>query len=258
MKITLREYINNPLGKGPTINASVKESVRRDYTERWNALMVRENGRVIHEFYYDKKHNVYYCHIKVPSEKVPRFYYDVVFRFFADESVKEAGRSLDLYNAQFFSNDPAFVFNYAHAFIDNDLFIRDLIPKMSREAVRKVAKEKNPQNLTGYVKAIYFAYLYMRDHGLFNIAAHAGDKSYNKKDLQREVRDADTVVENRQKEGEKLTKKKVKENNARNKTINIGYGSNDTTNLSTVKNVKKISSTNGIKKTSSVKQIGKR
>ena len=86
----------------------------------------------------------------------------------------------------------------------------------------------------------------------------SGDKSYNKKDLQREVRDADTVVENRQKEGEKLTKKKVKENNARNKTINIGYGSNDTTNLSTVKNVKKISSANGIKKTSSVKQIGKR
>lgn len=258
MKITLREYINNPLGKGPTINASVRESVRRDYTERWNTLMVRENGRVIHEFYYDKKHNVYYCHIKVPSEVVPKFYYDVVFRFFADESVKEDGRSLDLYNVQFFSNDPAFVFNYAHAFIENDLFIKDLIPKMSREAVKKVAKEKNPQNLTGYVKAIYFAYLYMRDHGLFNVAAHAGDKNYNKKDLQREVRDADTVVENRQKEGQKLTKKKVKENNAKNKTISIGYDSDTTPNLSTVKNTKRINSTNGVKKITGVKKIGKR
>lgn len=253
--MTLREYINNPLGKGPTINASVRESVRRDYTERWNALLVRENGRIIHEFYYDKKHNVYYCHIKIPSEVVPKFYYDVVFRFFTDEKVKDVGRSLDLYNVQFFSNDPAFVFNYAHAFITNDLFIKDLTPKMSREAIKKVAKEKNPQNLTGYVKAIYFAYLYMRDHGYFNTAAHAGNKNYDKRNLLREVKDADTVVESRQKEGQKLQKKKVKENQTRNKTISIGNNPNTPPNLSSTK---KVGSINGVKKVTGVKKIEKR
>lgn len=251
MKISLREYINNPLGKGPTVNATVRESVRRDYTDRWNALLVRENGRIIHEFYYDKKHNTYYCHIKIPSETVPKFYYDVVFRFYTDENVSDAGRSLDLYNVQFYSNDPAFVFNYAHAFITNELFIDDLKPKMSREAVKKDAKEKNPQNLTGYVKAIYFAYLYMRDHGYFNTSAHVNDKKYNKRDLLREVKDADTVVENRQKEGEKLQKKKVKEKQDKNKNVNIGFDDKVKPNISKTRSI------GGIKKTGATKSVNK-
>lgn len=258
MKMTLKEYINNPMGKGPIYNVGVRESIAKDYTERWNALMVRENGKINHTFYYDKKHNVYYCHIKVPSEIVPKFYYDVVFRFFADENVGDGGRTLDNYNVQFFSNDPAFIFNYAHAFIHNDLFIKDLLPKMSRKAVKRDAKEKNPQNLMGYVKAIYFAYIYMRDHGYFNTATHGQDKKYDKRDLLGNIQDADTVVEKRQKEGEKLQKKKVKDKNQNNTKIMGSAHYDGPSTMGEIKKISKVGSIGTTKKVSSIGKIGKK
>lgn len=256
MKLTLDQYINNPMGKGPLYNGNVREAVKKNYTERWWLLFLRENGKIKHTFYHDKKNNVYYCHFKIPSETVRTIYYDVVFRFFTDSNVEEAGTNLFKYNVQFFSNDPAFTFYYANAFYNNDLCIKDLHGHMSRKAIKEKAKEKNPGGYTGYVKTFYFAYLYMRDKGLWNTNGHTEDLPYDRRMLLKNVVDTDTMVENRQEEGAKHTKKKVKENREHNRDVMArSLGNSYISNISSTKKVKKVRGSAGV---SSTKKIHKK
>ena len=127
MKMTLEQYITNPMGKNNAVLSSiVRETIRRDYTQRFNNILLRENGKIIYFLYKDSKNNSYYAHIRVPSEVISNFYYDTVIKFFTDASVKDAGRSLEKYYTQFYSNDPAFVFTYANTFLGNGLFIKEL------------------------------------------------------------------------------------------------------------------------------------
>ena len=207
MKMTLDEYIQNPLGSGAVVSAIVKESVRRIYTEKFNNIMLRENGKVNY-YKYKTKDNQYIIHIKVPSETVKNFYYDVVFRFFADEKVLDLGRSLNKYYFQVYSNDPAFVYTHVYVFNKNDLFFQDLKGKMSKLALTERPKEKNPTEQLAYVKTIYFAYLFMSNRGLFKTITWKDAENYKASTLIDHIMHADEKIKLRQKEGEKIDKRK--------------------------------------------------
>ena len=212
--MTLEEYIGNPLGKGggAILNATARESMRNSYVEKFNNLMVREHGMMNYRIFINSKKNKFYIWFKVPSETINKFYYDVVIEFFADSDVKEAGQNLFKYNARFYANDPAFVYTYAYVFSHNGLLIDELRGKMSSKALKDAAKEKNPYNQVGYVKSIYFAYLFLNNRGLFSTAkfsAEAIDIDLNY--LNRNITDADRAIEMRQNEQEKLNKNKKKE-----------------------------------------------
>ena len=47
------------------------------------------------------------------------------------------------------------------------MFIKELKDVMSKEAIKKVAQEKNPSNQVGYVKSLYFAYLIFKKENIF-------------------------------------------------------------------------------------------
>ena len=245
--MTFEQYISNPMGKNNAVlSASVRESIRKDYTERFNRLLLRENGKIDYTLYRNDSTNVYYIHIKIPSETVENFYYDIVIKFSANASIKDNGRDLKYYNIQFYSNDPAFVFTYAHTFIKNGLFIKELLPKMSKEAIKTKAKEKNPYDINGYVKTIYFAYLYMNQKGLFNKIHYLTAKPFNLKELLNNIEDADNKIEDRQTKGKSKDKKKKKE-----EVTNVEVLPNGNIKYTTkIKNTKQIAST--IKKTNIV------
>lgn len=205
MKMTFEEYIKNPMGVKNAV-FSQREMYRTLYREKMDRILVRENGNIRYQLYTDKANNTFYVYIKIPSEVVPDFYYDTVVEFYGGDA---KSKSLKDYYVKFYSNDPAFVFTYAYSFIKNKIFITDLIPKMSREAVKNPAKIKNPKNLVGYVKSLYFAYLTMKKYGLFNkIAFEANSSSYNKKILLNEITPADVKIENRQLRGEEIRHEK--------------------------------------------------
>ena len=126
----------------------------------------------------------YIAFLKIPSEVIEKFYYDVVIEFSPPNLINKLDKSLENYNVKFFSNDPAFVFTFAYAFNKNKLFITDLEQKMSKEALEEKAKIKNPNASIGYVKSLYFAYLYLKSKGLFlkNMYETYG-KPYNQKYL---------------------------------------------------------------------------
>ena len=122
--MTLEEYIANPMGKNnATFTPLMRESVKKSYKAKFDNVMLRENGKIGYYLYKDNKNNAYYIHLKIPSEVIENFYYDVVFKFFtSSDQDTGGGKNLEKYQVQFFSNDPAFVYTYAYVFAHNDLF----------------------------------------------------------------------------------------------------------------------------------------
>jgi hypothetical protein len=207
MAMTFDQYIANPLGKrNAVLSAITRESIRKDYTNRFNNILLRENG-IINYTTYKSKENDYIIHIKIPSEVVKKFYYDVVIRFYTDENVSDMGRSLDKYNIQVFSNDPAFVFTHAYVFKQNDLFFDALKSKMGKRPLKQAPEITNPGKQLAYVKSLYFAYLFMKNRNLFKVISWADAAKFSIKTLLPNIMSADEKIALRQEEGKKISRK---------------------------------------------------
>ena len=195
MQMSLEQYILNPALKSNAIlNAATRELIKANYQKKFDNIMLRENGKVTYYLYSESKENVYWAYIKVPSEICHNFYYDVIFKF---TPTNNTGFFEDLFkfNVQFFSNDPNFVFTYAYVFHQNELFINELRSKMSKEI--------------GYEKAIYFAYLIMKERKLNKSTRFKAEaKPLDVKFILTNVMHADEKIRDRQEEGKKYSKKK--------------------------------------------------
>ena len=202
MEITFNDYIQNPMGKDNAV-ISNRSMYARMYQTKLDKILVREAGKIDIKAF--KSKSKYICYIKIPSEIVPKFYYDTVIEFNPPEGISLDG-SLKNYNVKFYSNDPSFVYTFAHAFIENDIFIKWLTDKMSKEAVKKVAVQKNPQNQVGYVKSLYFAYLIMNKRGYFSKTRYTDP--YTQESLKKEIEDADKKLQEREDAGKKLADEK--------------------------------------------------
>ena len=249
MKITFTQYINNPLGEKSSVitNRGMYQKIYRDKLDK---ILLREGGKVKYSLYTSKEN--YYIHFKIPSEVVDKFYYDTIIEFYQPDPIKAKSNSLRDYYVKFYSNDPAFVYTFAHAFIKNDIFITDMTPKMSKEAVNKVAKEKNPKNLVGYVKSLFFAYLLIGDYGLFSktLYDHNAEK-YNKSKLLKLVDHADKKIKERQEAEEKQRKQQKREKNNSER-----FSGRDIKAKSTSQN-KGVTKTKMTSKVSTTKRVGR-
>ena len=253
--MTFDQYINNPMGIKNAV-FSAREMYKGLYTEKLNTILVREVGKVQYRLY--EKDDKYYVHMKIPSEVIEKFYYDVVIEFYTDNNTIKMSKSLKDYYVKFYSNDPSFVFTFAHAMLKNNLFIKELTPRMSKEAIMKVAKEKNPNKEIGYVKSIYFTYLLMKNYGLFNkIIFDNQSTKLNIKELLNNITHADEKIEARQEAQRELNKKNKKEkanNNdvpdSRQKMLAASSQS-----IRSSKNIGKTKTTNSINKIKKSKRI---
>ena len=262
MEMTLEQYILNPMGKNNAVmNASTREIMRKTYIHKFDNLLLRESGYIKYTTYYDKKNNNYWIHVKVPSETVKNFYYDVVFKFSSTEKTALFGEDLFKCNVKFYSNDPAFVYTYAHVFSKNGLFIKELGSKMCKQALKREAKEKNPNNVVGYVKTIYFAYLLMQNKKLnkksrfdVEVIEFSLDKLLNN------ITSADIKIMEREREGKKVSKKKkiavdsqtLKNIKSVGKDVDLGNLQVSTTKR--IKNIKNIQSNKSTKSGGSIKR----
>lgn len=161
LKYTLDEYFRSPAGKG---NASASQLLAVSYKDKYNRLMVRYNSTIKRRFFTDKTN--YYIHLSVPSEVVPDFFYDVVFKFSPSSGSDTHSSKLDKYNVEFFSNDPAFTFTYAYAYNQAGILIEELSSKFGDVVLKTKPKERNPFGVVNFAKILYFGALYIRQHGL--------------------------------------------------------------------------------------------
>lgn len=247
--MTFDEYIQNPMGKENAV-ISNRNMYRILYSEKLDKILVREAGNIVYKLYKEK--NKYFAYLKIPSEVIDKFYYDVVVEFTPPKGAI-TGTTLKDYSVRFYSNDPSFVFTFAHAFIENGMFITEYKDKMSKKAVKQVAKEKNPKNQVGYVKSLYFAYLYMSSHGLFAKIRYI-DK-YNEAALKREIMHADRKIELRQEAQQQLDKQKKKARVAVKKQISDSLQKELPVVMSNKPHIGKVKSVGSVggRKTSTVK-----
>lgn len=244
------KYIDNPSG-GATVITN-RNMYKDMYKSKFDRVLLRESGKIEWKVYYaDDGQNSFYIYMKIPSEVIEKFYYDVVIRLFTTENKKKSNVNLREYAVEFYSNDPAFVYTFAHAFSKNHLFIKDLEPKMSKTALKDAAKIKNPKDNVWYVKSLYFAYLAMERYHLFNrsILKQHG-KKYNKRELLSQITHATEKVEARQDAEEKLKKEKSKAKKIERKDKPIQNKTTQTSNITKTSTVSKTSKiTNRVKTT---------
>lgn len=259
MNMTFDEYIANPMGQKNAVFSN-REMFRTMYKNKLDIILVRETGKVKYKLYQSKK-GKYYIHFKIPSETIKNFYYDTVIEFYTDQHSAELSKSLSGYYVKFYSNDPSFVFTFAHAMKANDMLIKDLECKMSKQALKKVAKEKNPKDEVGYVKSIFFAYLLAKNYGLFEKVSYKSyAENYNPKILQSEVQHADDKIAERISAVEEINKEKRIEKQKEiskkqeEKRNNNPMFIDSTSKVSNVSKTKKVKATNS-KKVKKIKKI---
>ena len=167
MKITFDQYIKNPSGHSRGIIVSQRELARQVYTDKYNKMMIRANGDINYELYRSQDQSNFYIFFQMPSEGTKDLFYDTVIEFYTKDAPQKQINKLDAYFVKFFSNDPNFNFTYAYVFNKDGLIIDKLKNKLNEKALTERPKVTNPNREVGYVKALYFAYLFMKDRGLF-------------------------------------------------------------------------------------------
>ena len=210
MKMTFDSYIANPMGEKNAVMSN-REMYRGLYTEKLDKILLREAGKIDY-FLYNSNQDRYFIHIKIPDEVYPNFYYDTVIEFYTDDKEVKESKLLKKYFVKFYSNDPSFVYTFAYAFISHDLFIKELLPKMSSQARKKPASVKNAGNNIGYVKSIYFAYLIIKNRGLDNkVQFESYSEKFSSFKLSSRVLHANKKLEARQELDKQAREKKKKE-----------------------------------------------
>ena len=255
MKMTYDQYIVNPMGIKNSVYSN-RELYRNMYKEKLNKVLLREVGRVKYKLYKSKKSDEYLIYMKVPSEVIKDFYYDVLVKFYSDDKANLSSRTLKDYKVKFFSNDPSFVFTFAHAMVKNDMFLTELKSKMSKEALSELGKTRNPKDEIGYVKSLYFCYLIMKDYNLFEKIKYENEETLDIKKILSEVEHSDKKIADRQEAQDKLTKTNKKKEVKVNKSYTHHNTVNNTTKIvKTIRTGKVSRNTNKSKFTSKVKKF---
>ena len=163
-KITFEQYIKNP-NQTKTRVAGEELLVKNMYTDKFDKLLLKTAGK-IDTVLMKKSDKEYFMCLKIPSERVDNVFYDVIIEFYTDKTPETMVNNLNGYFIKVFSNDPKFIFTYAYAFNKRGFLIDDLKSKIGNTPLNVRAKVTNPKNLNGYVKSLYFAYLWFKLKGL--------------------------------------------------------------------------------------------
>jgi len=235
MKTTLQQLIKNPSGSGTAYMASRKNIIENlDY--HYEKLV--DNKKFRYQVY--SKDEVTIFHIQVPSETLEKpFYFDVVLEV---DSSSETAKTILNAPLKIFSNSPAFIFNYAFVARKEEMLIEWLSKKINKKALTLNPDVKNPPEVMGFEKSIYFAIKYVINNKLFSRETVEPEK-LNKKEIL-SVIDSDSdilTLYTRAKKAEALKRKKqkLKDKEAKEKKAKNSKPSTK----STSKTVKRSSST---------------
>lgn len=252
--MTFEDYIRNPVKKSSS-TIPMKEMFEKAYKEKFDALIAREAGKVKFHLCHEKDDKRYVMHVLIPSEEVPGFVYDTVVEFITDDNVLSQAQTLTNYDVRFYSNDPSFMFTYAYAFNKADMFIPMLKSKALDRCLSERPKERNPYAQTGYVKSLYFAYLFYKWKGLNYKSAWLAYPNITFKDIARSIMEASIKIAHREEEGKRVRRARAKE---RKKLTNQIKNSNyHDRNIKTSARVTTTGRTSSVKKSSTIKTISR-
>lgn len=150
--LKIKEFLNNPLGKGATIPGRNIILTNLDYR-----LQILQKNKKIDLNIYTQDDMVYY-HCKIPTESVDRNnYYDVIIKFKPTSEAHLIDKSYKQYDVEFFSNCPSFTYTYAYVAKLNGYLIPEFENKYEEITLKFPPVSRNPGLTFGYEKSIYFA-----------------------------------------------------------------------------------------------------
>lgn len=262
MEMSFQGYIDNPLGiKGSVY--SQRDTMKSIYTTKFDNIFLREAGKIEYKLYYNKNKDEYYIHLKIPSEEVEGFYYDVVIQFYTKNNALRINNSLVDYSVRFFSNDPAFVYTYLRVFMKHDMFIKFLGNKFPKIARKADPVQRNPYETPGYVKSLYFTFLFMKLRSLFTKSLYQEQGiHFSEGAISSKIRPFHVIMEEREQKKSENRKKKIDSKKKAKPNDISPTGMGDINRQATVKRTKNVKMTpkvgtasKTVKKVKSVKRI---
>lgn len=160
--LTMQQFLKNPTGKSSAAFAR-RDLIIANLEKRFATLYKKRAKDFKVETY--SYQGTYIFKFKIPSEKYEGLKYDVVIQFIP---IGNSGKDLTLnnYALKIFSNSPAMMFTYAYVFNKNEMIIDFLIDKCSKRSLNEPPKIKNPQEMFGFEKSVYFSLLYIKQENL--------------------------------------------------------------------------------------------
>ena len=252
--MNLKDYLRNPGGKG---NAALGQGNIIDSLDRKYAILLTGKKKFECTVYKVNLKDIYYIHVKVPSESDRDNSYDVVIKLTNENGTNSS--TVDNYEVRFFCNSPSFVYTFARAYKVNNLFVDELANKLPKESTRKDSEVRNVYGIINYDKYIYFACRYLYDHNyLQKDTLNSAKRTYSKTALEMKVRTFDKVMKEY-----KIADKKAKDAKQRGTEYSKKKPNKikrfDEDSIHKVKKVKQVKKVNGkSKKPKQVKSINKK
>lgn len=212
--MNIREYVDNPMGKGDSSIPNRKQLVE-SLNLKYENLIRNKGNKIKMTAYRDKLKDVYYFHLIIPSESERDNSYDVVFQFSDESKQHHHELSISNYDVKVFSNSPSFAYTFSYVYAKHGLLIDWLSSKLGKEFITKEPVVRNRFGIINYEKYVYFGARYILDskrlnRGLLDMMA----KPYTKLVLGNEIRRLSDIMKEYHNAEAKLRRKrkKLKEN----------------------------------------------
>ena len=222
--MTFHQFLQNPTGPYSSFFGK-RENIKLDLEKRFYNLLSGYKKDFPCKVYKDK--NDYYFYIKVPSETYSSIMYDVVIKLFPKHTYVLTEGTFSNYNLQFYSNSPAFVYTYAYISKKDKLLIDFMQNKLNKQSLTQPPSVRNPVEIYGFEKSIYFALLfieYKNYHIKTAIPPNVIDKSFSKANINSQCQHSDDVM--KKYNTEKLKESNFKKNEKRNAKLKNSHQKN--------------------------------
>lgn len=166
MKImTMDQYLKNPSGPYSSSFAR-RDLIIANLEDRFAKLLKERKKDFKVLIFRGPKPNEYYFYLRIPSEELKEVIYDVVIQFIPVDMNCLASKTINKYAINIFSNSLNFTFTYAYWYNQDDIIIKSLKDKVSKQALTQKPEIKNAEGIYGYEKSLYFALLYIKYNNL--------------------------------------------------------------------------------------------
>lgn len=162
--ITMQNFLQNPSGKA-SAGFARRDLIIANMVQRYQTLISKHKS-FKYKVYQDKDDYIFYFNI--PSEEYGiTLMYDVVIKFVcSNPNLMKGQGTINSYSVNVFSNSPNFLFTYAHIYNKDGIVPEILKKKIGLKALDNPPIVKNPTQTYGFEKSVYFALLFIKNHGL--------------------------------------------------------------------------------------------
>jgi hypothetical protein len=208
MKIA--DFITNPTGVG-SAQVYGRGAIRASLEARYKTLVGGKTKFEVFAYSPDKNNARRVYHVRVPSETIPGFMYDIVLDVIGGYGSKTAFLNSDVL---VFSNSPSWLFTYAYVANKVGLSIPWLNAKIGRTAIETAPSVTNPPESLGFEKTTSMAVMHVINGEFFRNSV-LSPKPLTQRSIIARIPDVERILSDREKAETRLRKQREREEAAK-------------------------------------------